>query len=49
MIIYSLCDIIIKNKACEDKMAKYAIIGFGCAGYYGAQAIRETDKDSDEY
>ena len=28
-------------------MAKYAIIGFGCAGYYGAQAIRETDKDSE--
>ena len=28
-------------------MAKYAIIGFGCAGYYGAQAIRENDKDSE--
>ncbi len=24
-------------------MAKYAIIGFGCAGYYGARAIRESD------
>ena len=28
-------------------MAKYAIIGFGCAGYYGAQVIRETDKNSE--
>ena len=24
-------------------MAKYGIIGFGCAGYYGAKAIREND------
>ena len=24
-------------------MAEYAIIGFGCAGYYGAKAIREND------
>lgn len=24
-------------------MASYAIIGFGCAGYHAAQAIRETD------
>ena len=24
-------------------MARYAIIGFGCAGYYGAKAIREND------
>mgnify|MGYP002513681121 CR=1 FL=1 len=28
-------------------MAKYAIIGFGCAGYYGAKAIRENDKNSE--
>jgi len=26
-------------------MAEYAIIGFGCAGYYGAKAIRENDPD----
>lgn len=26
-------------------MADYAIIGFGCAGYYGAKAIRENDPD----
>ena len=26
-------------------MAKYAIIGFGCAGYYGAKTIRENDPD----
>ncbi len=26
-------------------MARYAIIGFGCAGYYGAKAIRENDVD----
>ena len=24
-------------------MAEYAIIGFGCAGYYGAKTIREND------
>ena len=24
-------------------MADYAIVGFGCAGYYGAKAIREND------
>ncbi len=24
-------------------MAKYAVIGFGCAGYYGAKTIREND------
>ncbi len=28
-------------------MAKYAIIGFGCAGYYGAKAIRENDVDGE--
>lgn len=28
-------------------MAKYAIIGFGCAGYYGAKAIRESDTTSE--
>ena len=27
-------------------MADYAIIGFGCAGYYGAKAIRENDFDT---
>lgn len=26
-------------------MAEYAIIGFGCAGYYGAKTIRENDPD----
>ena len=26
-------------------MADYAIFGFGCAGYYGAKAIRENDPD----
>ncbi|MBR4035135.1 MAG: FAD-dependent oxidoreductase [Oscillospiraceae bacterium] len=26
-------------------MVKYAIIGFGCAGYYGAKTIRENDPD----
>jgi len=26
-------------------MAEYGIIGFGCAGYYGAKAIRENDPD----
>ena len=28
-------------------MARYAIIGFGCAGYYGAKSIRENDADSE--
>ena len=28
-------------------MARYAIIGFGCAGYYGAKAIRENDADGE--
>ena len=26
-------------------MVEYAIIGFGCAGYYGAKTIRENDPD----
>ena len=26
-------------------MADYAVIGFGCAGYYGAKTIRENDPD----
>ena len=26
-------------------MAEYGIIGFGCAGYYGAKAIRENDPE----
>lgn len=29
-------------------MADYAIIGFGCAGYCGAKAIRENDPDRDD-
>ncbi len=28
-------------------MAKYAVIGFGCAGYYGAKTIRENDAQGD--
>ncbi|MBR4036804.1 MAG: FAD-dependent oxidoreductase [Oscillospiraceae bacterium] len=28
-------------------MARYAIVGFGCAGYYGAKAIRESDTISE--
>ena len=28
-------------------MARYAIIGFGCAGYCGAKAIRENDPDGE--
>jgi len=28
-------------------MARYGIIGFGCAGYYGAKAIRENDPDGE--
>lgn len=28
-------------------MKRYAIVGFGCAGYNGAKAIREVDKDSE--
>jgi len=27
-------------------MNRYAIIGFGCAGYHAAEAIREIDKSS---
>ena len=26
-------------------MSSYAIIGFGCAGYQAARAIRETDRE----
>ncbi len=28
-------------------MAKYAVIGFGCAGYYGAKTIRENDAEGE--
>ncbi|MDO4976951.1 MAG: hypothetical protein Q4E53_06790 [Eubacteriales bacterium] len=26
-------------------MTKYVIVGFGCAGYYGAKTIRKNDPD----
>jgi len=29
----------------EEKMKRYAIIGFGCAGYYAAKTIRELVPD----